>query len=53
MIYLSLNGREYKHGYYICNGMYPHYAIFMKAYLLPRDKKQRDLQKKKKKIKVC
>ena len=35
----TVNGHEYKHGYYLCDQIYPNYATFVKAYSVPRTEK--------------
>ncbi|KAL4564246.1 hypothetical protein LXL04_028303 [Taraxacum kok-saghyz] len=35
----TVNGHEYKHGYYLCDGIYTNYATFVKAYSVPRTEK--------------
>lgn len=35
-----LNGRLYKYGYYLVDGIYPKWAVFVKAYLYPTEPKE-------------
>ncbi|KAI3503237.1 hypothetical protein L1887_31676 [Cichorium endivia] len=35
----TVNGHQYKYGYYLCDGIYPDYAPFVKAYAVPRSEK--------------
>ncbi|PWA72925.1 harbinger transposase-derived protein [Artemisia annua] len=41
----SVNGRPYKRGYYITDGIYPTYSTFVKAYKYPTDPKEKRFNK--------
>nr|XP_043639649.1 protein ALP1-like [Erigeron canadensis] len=40
-----VNGREYKRGYYLTDGIYNKYSTFVKAYLYPTDPKEKRFKK--------
>ena len=42
----TVNGREYKFPYYLCDGIYPSYATIVKAYRIPDGPKQAMFTKK-------